>query len=149
MVVDACDVRAYGSEGGLAVQPFFLPPTKTKALHTFSSAAPLFCSPCSIQYTIMSSQTAPSGGIKGFFQKAAKSFQSGGIFAFDSTKWLAVKGAQIGFIIATTSMVVFMPLLFEISREGQVRDFFCVNVTFSRRARTIYSLSLLSLMHDR
>ena len=67
--------------------------------------------------------TMSSGGIKGFFQRAGKSFKSGGIFARDSTWWLVHKGAQIGFIIATTSMVALVPLLFEIAREGQVRLF--------------------------
>lgn len=65
--------------------------------------------------------SSPSGGIKGFFQKAAKSFKSGGIFAKDTVTWLGTKGARIGFIVATTVMVTFMPLMFEIAREGQVR----------------------------
>lgn len=70
----------------------------------------------------MSSSTQSAGGIKGFFQRAATSFKSLGVFGRDSTTWLASKGARIGFIIATTSMVVLMPLLFEIGREGQVCD---------------------------
>ncbi len=34
---------------------------------------------------------------------------------------IGTKGARIGFIVATTVMVTFMPLMFEIAREGQVR----------------------------
>jgi hypothetical protein len=66
--------------------------------------------------------SSPSGGIKGFFQKAAKSFKSGGIFAKDTVTWLGTKGARIGFIVATTVMVTFMPLMFEIAREGQMLE---------------------------
>mmetsp|Transcript_26624 Transcript_26624/g.37501 ORF Transcript_26624/g.37501 Transcript_26624/m.37501 type:complete len:112 (-) Transcript_26624:322-657(-) len=58
------------------------------------------------------------GGIKGFFLRAGKSFQSGGIFAKDTTMWLAKKGATFGFIFITTAMVTLMPLLMEIVREG-------------------------------
>lgn len=34
----------------------------------------------------------------------------------------AKKAGNIGFMVATTSIVVLMPLIFEIMREGQVRD---------------------------
>lgn len=61
-----------------------------------------------------------SGGIKGFFTNAYKSFSEGGGVAKDWSLWAAGTAAKVGFIIATTSMVVFMPLLFEIGREGQV-----------------------------
>ena len=65
--------------------------------------------------------TAPSsGGLKGFFQRAGSSFSAGGMIAKDYTYWLGLKGARIAFIFATTSIVVFMPLIFEISRETQV-----------------------------
>lgn len=78
----------------------------------------------------MSSQApAKVGGLKGFFQRAGNSFKSGGLFAKDSASWLVAKGAAIGFIVATTSMITLMPLLFEIAREGQVR---CVNRTMDR-----------------
>jgi hypothetical protein len=75
------------------------------------------------------SKTRTSGGLKGFFQRAGKSFATGGVFAKESSTWVAQKLARIGFVIATTSIVCFMPLVFEISREGQVRFYsFCVHV---------------------
>ena len=63
------------------------------------------------------------GGLKGFFTRASKSFISGGMFAKEKSTWVAEKMARAGFIFATTMMVVFMPLMFEIAREGQVSVF--------------------------
>uniref|UniRef100_A0A6T7HAY7 Uncharacterized protein n=1 Tax=Attheya septentrionalis TaxID=420275 RepID=A0A6T7HAY7_9STRA len=60
-----------------------------------------------------------AGGIKGFLQRAGKSFQVGGLLAKDWGFWLAKKSGRIGFILATTSMVVLMPLMLEIGREAQ------------------------------
>mmetsp|Transcript_123289 Transcript_123289/g.356228 ORF Transcript_123289/g.356228 Transcript_123289/m.356228 type:complete len:111 (-) Transcript_123289:293-625(-) len=60
------------------------------------------------------------GGIKGFFLKAGKSFQAGGEMARDWSWWLAQKGGRIGLVLASTSMVVLMPLIFEINREVQM-----------------------------
>mmetsp|Transcript_14711 Transcript_14711/g.24925 ORF Transcript_14711/g.24925 Transcript_14711/m.24925 type:complete len:111 (-) Transcript_14711:149-481(-) len=60
------------------------------------------------------------GGMKGFFLRAGKSFYSGGIFAKDTSMWAAKILGKVGFIVAATSMVVFMPLLFEIGREAQM-----------------------------
>ena len=40
----------------------------------------------------------------------------------------AKKAGNVGFMVATTSIVVLMPLIFEIMREGQVRamyDYIC------------------------
>ena len=65
------------------------------------------------------------GGLKGFFSRASKSFMSGGLYTKDKSYWLAEKLAKVGFIIATTSIVVLMPLVFEIAREGQVR-YLCI-----------------------
>lgn len=62
--------------------------------------------------------TTATGGLKGFFQRAGSSFKAGGILAKDYTYWLGLKGARVAFIFATTSIVVFMPLIFEISRES-------------------------------
>jgi hypothetical protein len=70
----------------------------------------------------MTKSATEVGGIKGFFQKAGKSFYAAGLFAKGTTWWLAVKGARVGFIVATTSMVTIMPLLFEIGREGQMLE---------------------------
>jgi len=61
------------------------------------------------------------GGIKGFLTKAVKSFTAGGTVAKDCAYWLAQKGGQIGIILASTSMVILLPLIFEINREVQVR----------------------------
>ena len=63
----------------------------------------------------------PVGGIKGFFMKAGKSFYSGGLLAKDWSWWLAQKGGRIGLVLASTSMVILMPLIFEINREVGVR----------------------------
>ena len=62
-----------------------------------------------------------SGGLKGFFLKAGKSFYTGGIFAKDQSYKIASMLGKFGFIFATTCIVAFVPLVFEISREGQVR----------------------------
>ena len=69
-----------------------------------------------------SSPNAPVGGVKGFFMKAGKSFYSAGLFAKDASWWLAQKGGTWGLMIASTSMVVLLPLFFEINREAQVWD---------------------------
>jgi len=64
--------------------------------------------------------TKSGGGIKGFLTRAGKSFYTGGLFAKESGSWLAQHAARWGFIVATTSIVVFMPLIFEIAREQQM-----------------------------
>mmetsp|Transcript_12219 Transcript_12219/g.17610 ORF Transcript_12219/g.17610 Transcript_12219/m.17610 type:complete len:112 (+) Transcript_12219:87-422(+) len=60
-----------------------------------------------------------NGGMKGFLSKAGKSFYAGGVWARDMAFWTAQKSGRVGFILATTSMVVLLPLLFEIGRETQ------------------------------
>ena len=64
------------------------------------------------------------GGLKGFFTRASKSFLAGGLYTKDKSYWLAEKLAKVGLIVATTSIVVLLPLVFEIAREGQVRVVF-------------------------
>ena len=71
------------------------------------------------------------GGLKGFLQRASSSF----LKAFDVSKQygstvLLHYGGQIGLFLASTSMVVLMPLIFEINREVMVRSglFVCVCV---------------------
>eukprot|EP00593_Proboscia_inermis_P016642 CAMPEP_0171311496 /NCGR_PEP_ID=MMETSP0816-20121228/21760_1 /TAXON_ID=420281 /ORGANISM="Proboscia inermis, Strain CCAP1064/1" /LENGTH=111 /DNA_ID=CAMNT_0011796309 /DNA_START=61 /DNA_END=396 /DNA_ORIENTATION=+ len=64
-------------------------------------------------------ETTGGGGIKGFLGRANKSFYSGGLFIKDWGLWAAKKSARVGFVIATTSIVVLMPLIFELAREGQ------------------------------
>jgi len=38
----------------------------------------------------------------------------------------AKKAGNVGFMVATTSIVVLMPLIFEIMREGQVRAIYYI-----------------------
>ena len=64
-----------------------------------------------------------AGGLKGFLTKAGSSFYKGGMVAKDWGWWAAQKSGRIGFIVATTSIVVLMPLVFEISRETTVSMF--------------------------
>ena len=66
-------------------------------------------------------KSGSGGGIKGFLTRAGSSFYAGGMYAKEKGMWLAQKAGRIGFIIATTSIVTLMPLIFEITREGQVR----------------------------
>mmetsp|Transcript_25787 Transcript_25787/g.61080 ORF Transcript_25787/g.61080 Transcript_25787/m.61080 type:complete len:115 (-) Transcript_25787:326-670(-) len=68
----------------------------------------------------LSSSSSPpnaSGGLKGFLQRASSSF----LKAFDASKeygsLFAHYGGQVGIFLASTSMVVLMPLIFEINRE--------------------------------
>eukprot|EP00525_Craspedostauros_australis_P006929 CAMPEP_0198109368 /NCGR_PEP_ID=MMETSP1442-20131203/1400_1 /TAXON_ID= /ORGANISM="Craspedostauros australis, Strain CCMP3328" /LENGTH=113 /DNA_ID=CAMNT_0043764991 /DNA_START=205 /DNA_END=546 /DNA_ORIENTATION=+ len=63
-----------------------------------------------------------SGGMKGFFQKAGKSFLAGGLWAKETSWWLMQKGGTVGLFLASTSMVILMPLVFEINREVQMLD---------------------------
>ena len=62
--------------------------------------------------------TQRTGGIKGFLERAGKSFQQG----FDASRewswWITQKGGTLGLFLASTSMVVLMPLIFEINREA-------------------------------
>jgi hypothetical protein len=62
-----------------------------------------------------------SGGLKGILQRTGKFFYSGGLYAYQFAKVGYVYGGKVAFSVATTSMIVLMPLLFEIAREGQVR----------------------------
>jgi hypothetical protein len=64
-----------------------------------------------------------SGGLKGLIQRTGKFFYAGGLYARDAAKVGYKLGGSVAFAVATTSMVVLMPLLFEIAREGQVRHF--------------------------
>ncbi len=59
--------------------------------------------------------------MKGFFTRAAASFQQGFQLSRDWGYWLAMKSGRIGLVLASTSMVVLMPLIFEINREITVR----------------------------
>lgn len=66
---------------------------------------------------------AQAGGLKGFFTRAGASFYSGGLFIKEKSWMAAQMAGKVGFVVATTSIVVLMPLIFEIMREGQVCDF--------------------------
>jgi hypothetical protein len=63
------------------------------------------------------------GGLKGFFVRAGTSFYSGGLYVKEKSWMIAQMAGKVGFIVATTSIVVLMPLIFEIMREGQVRGY--------------------------
>ena len=69
------------------------------------------------------SSKTKSGGVKGFFTRAASSFQQGFQISKQWSYWLAQKGGTVGLFLASTSMVVLMPLIFEINREITVRPF--------------------------
>jgi hypothetical protein len=60
------------------------------------------------------------GGIKGFFERAGKSFSQGFELSKEWSWWLAQKGGTFGLFLASTSMVILMPLIFEINREAMV-----------------------------
>ncbi|CAJ1969236.1 unnamed protein product [Cylindrotheca closterium] len=62
------------------------------------------------------------GGLKGFFQRAGKSMSEAKVVAKDWSWWLAGYGAKAGIFLASTSMVVLMPLIFEINREVMMID---------------------------
>jgi len=88
----------------------------------------------------MNSGKAAAGGIKGFIQRAGNSFYAGGMWAKDWAFWTAKQGGKFGFIIATTTFVTLLPLIYEISRETQVSR---LNVSFY--LHIIYAL-ILSFM---
>jgi hypothetical protein len=64
------------------------------------------------------------GGLKGFFRTTGAFMYTTSVFlrerGFDALKIGYAYGGQAAFSIATVSMIVLMPLLFEIAREGQV-----------------------------
>jgi hypothetical protein len=66
----------------------------------------------------------PSGGLKGIIQKTGKSIFSAGLIARDygtiAVRWGYKIGGNVAFVMATTSMIVLMPLIFESTREVQV-----------------------------
>ena len=73
---------------------------------------------------------AQEGGLKGFFTRAGASFYSGGLFVKEKSWMVAQMAGKVGFVVATTSIAVLMPLIFEIMREGQVRAF-SIDVCFA------------------
>ena len=82
--------------------------------------APIFIFQADEEMAAKKSSSGGGGGIKGFLTRAGSSFYAGGLYAREKGAWLAQKAGRIGFIIATTSIVTLMPLIFEITREGQV-----------------------------
>ena len=88
--------------------------------HPHPRAPPPRPNRCQRNSTMPSSQSK-EGGVKGFLTRAGKSFYAGGTYLKEKS-WMAAKMAgNVGFVVATTSIVVLMPLIFEIMREGQVR----------------------------
>ena len=108
---------------------FFPPHTKTHIKTDFFTKLELpiqgYCSTNSLSIESITitylqrrmSDTKATGGIKGFFTKAGKSFESAGLWAKDASSWILQKGGRVGLAIATTSMCILMPLIFEINRE--------------------------------
>ena len=76
--------------------------------------------------------SSSGGGLKGFLKRTGKWFYSSSLFVRDTSTTLArftySYGGKLAFAAATTSMVVLMPLMFEIAREGQVGDVLCCDV---------------------
>ncbi|EEC43322.1 predicted protein [Phaeodactylum tricornutum CCAP 1055/1] len=74
----------------------------------------------------MTKEPKSSGGLKGLLQRTGKFFYTTGVYARDkgstAFKWGYQVGGQVAFAVATTSMVMLMPLLFEIAREGQMLE---------------------------
>ncbi len=58
--------------------------------------------------------------IQGLLRCAERVISQGGRFLKEASTWMAKVTAKAGFILATTSMVVIMPLLLEIGRDTQV-----------------------------
>lgn len=65
------------------------------------------------------------GGLKGFIQRTGKAFYAAGIIVRDygtiAARLSYRFGGNIAFAAATTSMIVLLPLMFETTREVQVR----------------------------
>ena len=65
-----------------------------------------------------------SGGLKGLLQKTGKTIFSAVVVIRDcgtmAARWSYKVGGNVAFVMATTSMVVLMPLIFESTREVQV-----------------------------
>ena len=65
------------------------------------------------------------GGLKGLLQSTGKAVYAAGLLARDygtvAARWSYRYGGGLAFVMATTSMIVLMPLMFESSREVQVR----------------------------
>lgn len=80
--------------------------------------------------------------MKGFFSRASKSFLTGGLFAKDTSFWAAEKLCKVGFMVATVSIVVLMPLVFEIAREGQVRFYIYICFFLFRYTSTDKAIKL-------
>ena len=83
------------------------------------------------------------GGIKGFLMRASSSFYAGGMFMKDKGWIVAKKAGNLGFMVATTSIVVLMPLIFEIMREGQV----CLCVEFHDCVHVMCMLFVIYCSH--
>ena len=68
--------------------------------------------------------TKPSGGLKGLLQTTGKTIFSAGVIVRDfgtiAARWGYKIGGNVAFVMATTSMIVLMPLIFESTREVQV-----------------------------
>lgn len=100
----------------------------------------------------MASSSKGSGGLKGLLKTTGRFCYSVAITASKQGKnWLAFGYTLIGhtaFGIATTSMIVLMPLLFEIARETQVSNKRIKSCLFLHSTSFSHSL-LLVLFYER
>ncbi|CAM9363455.1 unnamed protein product [Heterosigma akashiwo] len=61
-----------------------------------------------------------NSGFKSILGSAFSKLSAGGKWCKDNVSWVAQKGGTATWIIATTAIVVALPLVFEIEREQQV-----------------------------
>jgi hypothetical protein len=91
-----------------------------------------------------------SGGLKGFLRQTGAFLYEGSLIVrqqgFEYVKLGYFYGGKVAFSIATVSMVVLMPLLFEIAREGQV----CMRygLSFDRNSCVAYRLPLFLATYE-
>ena len=92
----------------------------------------------------MSYSSSSQGGLKGLIQKTGKFFFATAVTARDYGKTAWQYGYQYGgrfaFIVATSSMVTLVPLMFEVAREAQVRHWLlCRVIGRTNSAHIIFS----------
>jgi hypothetical protein len=91
---------------------------------TISCTLDLIERPSSTYTSVKGEMSKPSGGLKGLLQTTGKTIFSAGVIVRDygtiAARWGYKIGGNVAFVMATTSMIVLMPLIFESTREVQV-----------------------------